>query len=109
VFGKVMPKQKKLTDQEVHKLFAKFAAPVFRAAKTPCQQKGAQRLAQTLWQAFLTGPEIETSAFKNLEKFFSLKTEDLAIIKERYYLEMKPSITSEELSLLKAHYNVRKK
>ena len=104
-----MLKQKKLTDQETHKLFAKFAAPVFRAAKTPSQQKGAQRLAQTLWQAFLTGPEIETSVFENLEKFFSLKTEDLAIIKERYYLEMKQSITSEELSHLKAHYKVRKK
>jgi hypothetical protein len=109
VFGKVMLKQKKLTDQEDHKLFAKFAAPIFRAAKTPSQQKGAQRLAQTLWQAFLTGPEIETSVFENLEKYFSLKTEDLAIIKERYYLEMKPSITSEELSHLKAHYKVRKK
>ena len=105
----MMLKQKKLTDQEAHKLFAKFAAPVFRAAKMPSQQKGAQRLAQTLWQAFLTGPEIETSVFENLEKYFSLKTEDLAIIKERYYLEMKPSITSEELSHLKAHYKVRKK
>jgi hypothetical protein len=104
-----MPKHKKLTDQEAHELFAKFAAPVFRVAKMPSQQKGAQRLTQTLWQAFLTGPEIEISAFENLEKFFSLKTEDLAIIKERYYLEMKPSITSEELSYLKAHYKVRKK
>src|SRR5450631_323571 len=81
-----MLKQKKLTDQEAHKLFAKFAAPIFRAAKTPSQQKGAQRLAQTLWQAFLTGPEIETSVFENLEKYFSLKTEDMVIIKERYYL-----------------------
>ena len=104
-----MLKQKKLTDQEAHELFTKFAAPVLRAAKTPSQQKGAQRLAQTLWQAFLTGPEIETSVFESLEKYFSLKTEDLAIIKERYYLEMKPSITSEELSHLKAHYKVRKK
>ena len=109
MFGKVLLKPKKLTDQEAHKLFAKFAAPVLRAAKTPPQQKGAQRLAQTLWQAFLTGPEIETSVFDNLEKYFSLKTEDLAIIKERYYLEMKPSITSEELSHLKVHYKVRKK
>ena len=104
-----MLKQEKLTDQETQKLFAKFAAPVLRAAKTPSQQKGAQRLAQTLWQAFLTGPEIETSTFENLKKYFSLKTEDLAIIKERYYLEMKPSITSEELSHLKAHYRIRKK
>jgi len=47
--------------------------------------------------------------FENLEKYFSLKTEDMVIIKERYYLEMKPSITSEELSHLKAHYKVRKK
>jgi len=64
-----MLKQKKLTDQEAHKLFAKFAAPVFRAAKTPSQQKGAQRLAQTLWQAFLTGPEIETSVLRILKNF----------------------------------------
>ena len=104
-----MPKHKKLTDQDVHELFARFSAPIFRSAKMPFQQKGAQRLAQTLWEAFLTGHEIETSAFEKLEKFFSLKAEDLTIIKERYYLEMKPSITSEELSYLKAHYKVRKK
>jgi len=52
VFGKVMLKQKKLTDQEAHKLFAKFAAPIFRAAKTPSQQKGAQRLAKRFGKLF---------------------------------------------------------
>ena len=104
-----MPKHKKLTDQDAHKLFAKFAAPIFRVAKTPSQQKGAQVLAKALWLALVTGPEIETSAFENLEKIMKVEAEDLAIIKERYYREMKPSITIEELSLLKAYYKVKKK
>jgi len=65
-----MPKRKNLTQQEAQKLFAKFAAPVFRAAKTPSQQKGAQRLAQALWLALVTGPGIEAATFEELEKSF---------------------------------------
>ena len=87
-----MLKQKKLTDQEAHKLFAKFAAPVLRAAKTPPQQKG-----------------IETTMFEDMKKLLNIQTEDLAVIKDRYYSEMKPSITSEELSLLRVYFKVRKK
>ena len=73
-----MPKRKNLTQQEAQKLFAKFAAPVFRAAKTPSQQKGAQRLAQALWLALVTGPEIEAATFEELEKAPGMKIEDLA-------------------------------
>jgi hypothetical protein len=104
-----MLKHKKLTDQEAHKLFAKFAASVFRAAKTPSQQKGAEGLTRSLWLALLMGHDTETSAFEALEKTPGLGTEELAVIKDRYYSEMKPSITSEELSLLRVYFNVDKK
>lgn len=104
-----MPKLKKLADRDAQKLFVRFAAPLFRAVKTLSQQKGAQRLAQTLWIALITGPEIEAATFESLEKIGGLDAEDLAVIKERYYREMKPSISNEELLLLKARYKVRKK
>ena len=105
----MMLKQNKLTDQEAHKLFAKFAAPVFRAAKTPSQQKGAEGLTRFLWLALLTGHDIETTMFEDMKKLLNIQTEDLAVIKDRYYSEMKPSITSEELSLLRVYFKVRKK
>jgi len=108
-----MPRHKKhrklLTDREAQELFAKFAAPVFRAAKSPPQRKGAQRLAQALWLSLVTGPEIEEAVFQSLKEVYGLAAEDLAIIKERYYREMKPSITEEELQALKARYKVKKK
>jgi hypothetical protein len=108
-----MPRRKEhrkpLTDQKAQELFARFAAPVFRAAKTPSQRKGAQRLAQTLWLALATGPEIEEAVFQSLEEAGQLNPEDLAIIKERYYSEMKPSITEAELQALKERYKVRKR
>jgi len=59
--------RKPLTDQKAQELFTRFAAPVFRAAKTPAQRKGAQRLAQALWLALVTGPEIEEAVFQSLE------------------------------------------
>lgn len=108
-----MPRHKKhrkpLTDREAQELFARFAAPVFRAAKSPSQRKGAQRLAQALWLALVTGPEVEEAVFQGLEEVGGLEAEDLLIIKERYYSEMKPSITEEELQALKARYKVKKK
>lgn len=98
-----------LTDREARDLFAKFAAPVFRAAKSPDQKKGAQRLARMLWLALVTGPDIEAAVFGSLEEVGGIGAEDVQIIKDHYYNEMKPSITEEEVKALKARYKVRKK
>lgn len=108
-----MPRRKKhrkpLPDQKAQELFVRFAAPVFRAAKTPSQRKGAQRLAQMLWLALVTGPEIEEAVFQSLAGTLQLNPEDLAIIKERYYSEMKPRITEADLQALKERYKVSKR
>jgi hypothetical protein len=98
-----------LTDAEAQYLFAKFAAPLFRAAKSPSQRTGAQRLAQWLWLALVTGADIEAFVFQELEKVGKLEAEDIQIIKDRYYNEMKPSITQAELQALKARYQVKRK
>jgi hypothetical protein len=102
----MIPKHKKLTEQDAHKLFAKFAAPLFRVAKTPVQQESAQQLTQILWMAFITGSEIETATFEVIKKTPGVGTEGLALIEQRYCQEMKPSITNDELSLLKAYFKV---
>jgi len=66
-------------------------------------------LAQALWLALVTGPGIEEAFFQSLEGTGQLDSEGLAIIKERYYNEMKPSITEAELQALKERYKVRKR
>jgi hypothetical protein len=38
-----------------------------------------------------------------------LEAEDIQIIKDRYYNEMKPSITQAELQALKARYQVKRR
>jgi len=40
---------------------------------------------------------------------YGISFEGIQVIKDRYYLEMKPIITMEELQALKARYNVKKK
>jgi len=97
-----------LTDREAHDLFTRFAAPVFRAAKSLQQQRSAQRLTEMLWLALLTGPDIEATIWETLEKT-GLDAEDVQVAKDRYYNEMKPSITPAELRALKARYKVKKK
>lgn len=97
-----------LTDREAQGLFAKFAAPMFRAAKSPSQRVGAQRLAEMLWLALVTGKDTEIFIWEELKKF-GIQTEDIQLVKDRYYNEMKPSITPEELQALKTRYKVKRK
>ncbi|MBM3133688.1 MAG: hypothetical protein FJZ89_00015 [Chloroflexi bacterium] len=98
-----------LTDAEAQYLFAKFAAPLFRVAKSPRQRTGAQRLARWLWLALVTGADIEAYVFQELEKVGKFEAGDIQIIKDRYYNEMKPSITPAELQALKARYQVKRR
>jgi|GEM_PF-2829941 len=97
-----------LADREARDLFNRFAAPVFRAAKSRQQRSGAQRLTEMLWLALLTGPDIEATVWEALEKT-GLDVEDVQAAKDRYYNEMKPSITPAELRALKACYKVKKR
>jgi len=97
-----------LTDREAQGLFAKFAAPVFRAAKSPSQRVGAHRLAEMLWLALVTGKDTEAFIWKELKKF-GIGSQDIQIVKDRYYNEMRPSIKPAEVQALKARYKVKRK
>jgi hypothetical protein len=101
-------KTKVLKDQAAQNLFRKFAAPLFRAANSPSRKKAAHRLAQMLWLALITGPETEEFVFQTLEGKAKLNSEDIQVIQDHYYREMRPVITEEELRALKARYKVKK-
>ncbi|MCX9009936.1 MAG: hypothetical protein OIN66_02330 [Candidatus Methanoperedens sp.] len=100
-------KAKVLTDLEAQNLFRKFAAPLFRAASSPARKKAAHELARMLWVALITGPDIEELVFQELVKV-GLDAEGIQAIRDRYYREMKPAITEEELQALKISYKVKK-
>ncbi len=101
-------KVKVLTDLEAQNLFRRFAAPIFRAANSPARKEGAQGLAQMLWMALITGPEVEEIVFQELAKV-GIDAEGIQVIRDRYYREMKPAITEKELQALKVRYEVKKK
>lgn len=94
-----------MTDQEAQNLFRRFATPVFRAANIPKRKIAAHQLAEILWMALVTGPEIEELVFKKIGEIIGV---DVQLIKDRYYQEMKPAITEEEVQTLKARYKVQK-
>ena len=96
-----------MLEHEAQALFDKFSAPIFRAVKSPTQRKGAESLVRSLWRAFLTDAEIEAYTFSKLETMIG--KEEVKVIQVRYYMEMKPSITREELRLLREFYGVEKK
>jgi hypothetical protein len=99
---------KVLTTQEAQDLFQKFSAPLFRAANSYTRKEAAHELAKSLWIALITGPEVEDNVFQTLKET-GISFEGIQVIKDRYYIEMKPIITMEELQSLKARYNVKKK
>jgi hypothetical protein len=98
----------RLTNQQIQELFDRFAAPLFQAAGSPRQKEAAEQVAQVLWQALVTEPDHEELFFQTLHKAVGVSDQDLEIIKDRYYWEMKPKITEDELRALKEHYRVRR-
>jgi len=102
-------KVKVLTDQEVQNLFKKFAVPLFRVANSPTRKETAYELAQMLWLALITGPEIEEIVFQAIERIGKVDSENIRLIRDRYYREMKSAIIEEDLRALRAHYKVKKK
>jgi hypothetical protein len=98
----------RLTNQQIQELFDRFAAPLSQAAGSPRQKEAAEQVAQVLWQALVTEPDHEELFFQTLHKAVGVSGQDLEIIKDRYYWEMKPKITEDELRALKEHYRVRR-
>lgn len=102
-----MQKYKTLTQEDMQKLFTKFAEPIMLGATTPNRRDGALGLTKSLFLALLIGEEAESKAFNYLEKKVGIDSEDLDYIKARYYQKMKPSIKSKELLRLKEYFNLQ--
>ena len=93
-----------LTKQDAQRLLTQFAEPLFRSVRTSDQKIGAERLLRMLWIALVTGPDGEAWVFQTLAETGGFAAEDLQAVKDRYYNEMKPRLTEEELRALQTRY-----
>ena len=94
----------RLTKQDEQRLLTQFAEPLFRSVRTSDQKIGAERLLRMLWVALVTGSDGETWVFQTLEEVGGFAAADLQAVKDRYYHEMKPRLTEEELRALQTRY-----
>ena len=98
-----------MTDEEVRDLLQAFAAPLSPYVTSSSREIAAKTLVETLWLALVTGPEIEEETWRALRTSGNLDEDMLESIQTCYYEKMKPVVSAEQLSALKARYKVRRK
>ncbi len=93
---------------EPQALFLKFAEPLASYAAISAERKQlADMLAQNLWKALIAGPQAEDTMWDVLTTEGNLDAEQLEPIKTCYYKQMKPTVSQDQLVVLRAKYGVR--
>ena len=93
---------------ESQALFLKFAEPLASYAAFSAERKKlADMLAQNLWKALIAGPQAEDTMWDVLTNEGTLDAEQLEPIKACYYKQMKPTVSQDQLVVLRAKYGVR--
>ena len=93
---------------ESQALFLKFAEPLASYAAFSAERKQlADMLAQNLWKALIAGPQAEDTMWDVLTNEGNLDTEQLEPIKTCYHKQMKPTVSHDQLVVLRAKYGVR--
>ena len=92
---------------ESQALFLKFAEPLASYAAFSAERKKlADMLAQNLWQALIAGPQAEDTMWDVLTNEGNLDAEQLEPIKTCYYKQMKPTVSQDQLVVLRAKYGI---
>lgn len=88
---------------ELQEIFPKFAAPLLdgEAAKR-FGEPVVRQLAQTLWQMMIDGPKSEAYLWKSMGDSFT--PDDVAMLRQCFEGEMKPSVTPEQLTTIGEWY-----
>ena len=95
---------------ESQALFLKFAEPLASYAAFSAERKQlADMLSQNLWKALIAGPQAEDTMWDVLINEGNLDAEQLEPIKTCYYKQMKPTVSQDQLVVLRAKYGVRHK
>ncbi len=93
---------------ESQALFMKFAEPLASYAAFSAERKQlADMLSQNLWKALISGSQAEDIMWDVLTNEGNLDAEQLEPIKTCYYKQMKPTISQDQLVVLRAKYGVR--
>lgn len=93
---------------ESQALFMKFAEPLSSYAAFSAERKQlADMLSENLWKALIAGPQAEDTMWDVLTNQGNLDAEQLEPIKTCYYKQMKPTISQDQLVVLRAKYGVR--
>ena len=93
---------------ESQALFMKFAEPLASYAAFSAERKQlADILSQNLWKALIAGPQAEVTMWNVLTNEGKLDAEQLEPIKTCYYKQMKPTVSQDQLVVLRAKYGVR--
>ena len=95
---------------ESQALFLKFAEPLASYAAFSAERKQlADMLSQNLWKALIAGPQAEDTMLDVLTNEGNHEAEQLEPIKTCYYKQMKPTVSQDQLVVLRAKYGVRHK
>ena len=93
---------------ESQALFMKFAEPLASYAAFSAERKQlADMLSQNLLKALISGLQAEDIMWDVLINEGNLDAEQLEPIKTCYYKQMKPTISQDQLVVLRAKYGVR--
>lgn len=93
---------------ESQALFMKFAEPLASYAAFSAERKQlADMLSQNLWKALIAGLQAEDTMWDVLTNEGNLDAEQLEPIKTCYYKQMKPTVSQDQLVVLRAKYGVR--
>ena len=95
---------------ESQALFLKFAEPLASYAAFSAERKQlADMLSQNLWKALIAGPQAEDTMWDVLTNEGNLEAGQLEPIKTCYDKQMNPTVSQDQLVVLRAKYGVRHK
>ena len=93
------------TDDELDRLFERFALPIVRPCITPSQKLKALGIAKMFWLRLVSGTDTEGNIYEDLRRVFCDRHDDNVAFGSIYFFKMKTELTDEEVRQLKNHYS----
>jgi hypothetical protein len=92
---------------DVQSLFRVFAAPLGRYVTLGGRKEAVETLARNLWMAMLAGPAAEKELWQAMQGTADVPPELLELIHRCYCDQMKPTVSNEQLAVLRERYGIR--
>ena len=93
------------TDDELDRLFERFALPMVRPYITSSQKLKALGIAKILWLRLGSGTDTERNIYEDLKRVLRDKHDANVALGSMYFSKMKTELTDEEVRQLKNHYS----